>query len=95
MAFERTSPANLARIEKMYASMEILMSNLYGRWLDESEYENIADYLFPINKALELTGTGLVATKMIKRPFGFRFSIDTAEYQVFVSSSSYGWKRTK
>lgn len=95
MATVKTSPANLARIEKAFSTLELLMSNLYGRWLDEREYENINDYLVPVNKALATTGTELVATKMNKRPFGFNFSIGEAEYQFFVNSSQYGWKRIK
>ncbi len=45
------------------------LGNLYGRWLDEQEYEDIKDYGDVIKKTLP---EGLTMLKMTKRPFGFQ-----------------------
>ena len=67
--------------------------NLYSRWLDEREYENINDYAKVIREVLPKE---MIMTKMNKRPFGFNFTVGTdAEYQFFCKSGTVGWKRFK
>jgi len=86
-----TSPANLAKINKMYEVLQDTMLNLAGRWQDEGKYENIEDYRKVIEKSLP---AGFSITKMTKRPFGFQFKIGTeAEYAIIVSGRKYEWKR--
>lgn len=60
-------------MRKVLDGTEIVLSNLYGRWMDEREYENIEDYAAPINKVLE--PMGYKVEKMYKRPFGFTTQI--------------------
>lgn len=88
-----TSPETLEKINNFLDSSEQLMSNLYGRWQDEKEHEDINDYKAPIEKNLP---SGFVITKMNKRPFGFNFTVGTnAEYQLFMNRTQMGWKRLK
>lgn len=65
-----------------------LLGNLYGRWLDECQYEDIADY----GKVLSASAApfGLVITKMTKRPWGCQFHDPStgAKYALKVSGSS-------
>jgi hypothetical protein len=54
------------------------VANLYFRWLDEKEYEDIKDYgeiLKPLVEKEEVKFVG-----MSKRPFGFKYSIDDKKY---------------
>lgn len=99
-----TSPENKARIEMMYVALQPRMEYLSGRWADESEYEDIAEYKQNIEKLLQHlveTGRGFALpegfaiTKMTKRPFGFQFKIGEAEYAIFCSARQYGWQRVK
>ena len=55
-----------------------LICNLYDRWLDESEYEDINDYLEVIQKKVP------EAFKMHKRPFGFTAKCDDGNIQITV-----------
>jgi hypothetical protein len=88
-----TTPANLARINKMFDGIMPLIENLADRWLDESEYEDINDYAPVIQKVMP---KGFVITAMTKRPFGFRFHIGTsAEYSVTASRTATRWSRIK
>lgn len=47
------------------------LARLYERWVDESQYENIADYGVVIAKQMP---AGAVFVGMHKRPFGFTFT---------------------
>lgn len=86
-----TTPENTKRINAFYNSIETTMTNLYGRWLDEKEHEDIKDYAKPIKLPV-----GFKLIKMTKRPFGFHFSIGTdAVYAITVSGPQYSWKRVK
>lgn len=86
-----TSPENFQRINAAADALQPLVLQLAGRWLDEREYENIEDYAAPIKAALP---AGFTLLKMIKRPFGFTFSLGTdARYQIDATTTSYGWKR--
>lgn len=88
-----TTPANLARINKMYVDLTDLMSSLYGRWLDEAGYEDLDDYMAVLKKRMP---KGFVITKMTARPFGFIFNIGTdAEYAITINSTQYKWLRRK
>jgi hypothetical protein len=89
-----TAPTDLARINTMYYEMADLVQYLYGRWLDEGQYEDIADYGNVIAKALEKHNFTLVAMK--KKPFGFTFKISESspEYTIKVTTTKYQWLRT-
>lgn len=53
-------------VKKVLANAQ-LIGNLYGRWLDEREYEDINEYGKVISDKLGFP------VKMTKRPFGFKF----------------------
>ena len=44
-----------------------VLGNLYGRWQDEREYEDFADYKRAMEKTLN--GMGYTLVKMTKSPF--------------------------
>lgn len=69
--------------------VEETYSDLYGRWLDESEYENIQDYQKHLQKFADIYDVQI--TKMVKRPFSFHFVADGREYKF----SPREWKRIK
>ena len=60
-------------VKAAYNTILPLMVNLYGRWLDEREYEDINEYATPIKNNLP---DGVTLVKMSKRPFGFIFTVD-------------------
>ena len=86
-----TAPENLKKINEFFARIEPLILNLYSRWHDEKEYENINDYEDVIHKTMPL---GFSIIKMSKRPFGFTFDIGTgAVYQIKTNGKTIEWKR--
>ncbi len=89
-----TSAKNLKLINSAYKDMEKIMVQLYSRWLDEKRFENIEDYGDVIEKNLP---KGIQMVRVLKRPFGFVFSVGTeAQYRMFIDSSNqYGWDRIK
>lgn len=76
---------------KLFNDLEGLMSALYGRWLDEREFESIDDYSVNIKK--HIVGIGGEFVKMVKRPFGFVYTLGGATYQITINSSRYDYKR--
>lgn len=65
------------RVQKVMANAQ-LIANLYWRWLDEHQYEDIAEYGKVIEDKLGFP------VKMTKRPFGFTFD----SYQAKVTGGS-------
>lgn len=53
------------------------IANLFERWQDEKEYEDIKDYREPIQKLLP---EGVVIKHMTRSPFGFRFTFNGKMY---------------
>ena len=81
------------KITRMTRELQNLLENLYCRWQDEKEYEDIKDYAEVIKKKLP---EGFEMTQMLKSPFGFKFKMkefDEALYQVAITSRHYSWKR--
>lgn len=88
-----TPAADQARIDAVVDKLANLLDQLYARWQDEREYEDIADYGLAIAKQLP---SGFTLLKATKRPFGFRFSLDTmpgAIYAIEVTMTQMRWKR--
>ena len=54
------------RVQKVMANIQLIV-NLYWRWLDEREYEDINEYGKVIASKLGFP------VQMTKRPFGFKF----------------------
>ena len=55
-----------------------IFANLYCRWQDEKEYENINDYGIAIVSAINKEMPALKATciQATKKPFGVKFYVD-------------------
>lgn len=90
-----TPAADKARIETCFEALQNLLGTLWGRWQDEHEYEDIREYGAAIAKHLP---AGFTLTAMTKRPFGFRFTLDTmptALYAMEVTARTALWKRVK
>lgn len=68
-----------------------LTADLYGRWLDEKDYEDINDYQAPIQRVAD--DFGITVLKMTKRPFGFHFRTDVGTYALTVNMTSASFKR--
>lgn len=89
----KTTPENLAKIDTMVDAVMNTACNLYSRWLDEKDYEDINDYLAVIQKNNPVDE--IIISKMNKRPFGFNFSFGgTEQYQFYIKANTAGWKRT-
>ena len=77
----------------MFHKLENVMYTLYGRWQDEKEYEDIADYGVTLRSYLP---EGFELTKMHKKPFGFEFTLESnpgAVYFVKMTAKEYSWGR--
>lgn len=74
-----------------FTKAEATMTNLAGRWLDESKYEDINDYKKPLIPIAKKTNCEIV--KMNKRPFGCNFTTDGRTYVLKISGTRYEYKR--
>lgn len=71
-----------------------MMAQLAGRWLDEQEYEDIADYATPLRPIAERCGVTI--TGMTRRPFGVRFAVGPKQFHATMSSrGQYRYVRTR
>lgn len=87
----KTSPTNLALIEKTLNKMENTMLMLYERWKDEKEYEDIEEYGDRLAKFLP---KNFQAGEMTSKPFALNFSIGGQKgYQFYMDNKEYGWRR--
>ena len=73
------------------------LQNLYFRWLDEFEYENIEDYKNVLVKSI-IANNGepleITEAKATKRPFGVKFTTKEGEkWQVSINSRYMSIKR--
>ncbi len=88
-----TTPDGKARIAAVVHTDAFIgrLQNLYARWLDESQYEDINDYATVIKTLLP---SDFEMVKMTKRPFGFHFKIGTdAVYSFDCNLRGASWKR--
>lgn len=74
-----------------YEKAQNLLSDLYSRWSDEKEYEDIKDYQKPLDPIA--TKCGVIITKMTKRPFGCQFTVDGKTFSFFITSGWVEYKR--
>lgn len=56
-----------------------MFGNLYERWLDEHEYEDINEYAKVLSDNI-----GVPITQSHKRPFGFTFQCDDGKIKITV-----------
>lgn len=78
-------------VEKFTNECSTALTNLWARWQDEKEYEDIQEYSKPLKPKAE--EHGLTITSMTKKPFGCKVSVNGKNYHVTVNSRSIGWKR--
>ena len=72
-----------------------LVANLASRWADEKDYENPEDYKDRMQKAAPVE-TGIRITKMIRRPFGFEWTLQGVTYRTTCKMNGLiGYKRIK
>lgn len=69
-----------------------LMCDLYCRWQDEKQYEDIKDYAEPIAKLAKKV-RGVKIGKMFKRPFGCEFTVAGKTFRLKVTARAYEYKR--
>ena len=75
---------------------EMTFGNLFSRWLDEKEYEDINQYKEVIVSAVKKVLPNLVMSdiKPTKRPFGITFSTeDGKRWRIFHNMREFGVKR--
>lgn len=96
------TPAEIAKkeFESVLPIIEKVKSRLiilYGRWQDEKEYEDFADYAENMKVHLANVVPDLEFVKATKRPFGFSFTGDalTGIYRVSVTRQHITFKRIK
>jgi hypothetical protein len=82
-----------AKVDAFVNAAESLLLNLWSRWQDEHEYEDIKDYAKPLME--HVRAAGLPDPVMVKRPFGCKFTLEGKTYQVKVTSRTLEWKRIK
>ena len=70
---------------RVFNACENLLMNLYQRWSDEHEYENIDDYDVVLKPKVEGI-PGVKFLKMNKKPFGFNFSALGLTFRVCLNS---------
>ena len=88
----KTSPADLKAINKLFESLEDNLVNAYGRWKEESMYEDIKSYSAFFSTTIKNAGGTFL--KMTSRPFGFHFSFrNKLNYRFFTNGKSVSWKR--
>ena len=80
-------------VSKLFDNLKLqtTLVNLYSRWLDEKEYEDIKEY----GKVIEpfVTKIGGKLLLMSKRPFGFKMEIAGVTYLFSMTTRSYTYKR--
>lgn len=81
------------KAEAIFEALETTICNLHGRWQDEKDHEDWADYAKAMKKAI--TGQGGTFVKARKRPFSLTYELEGATYQIFCNRREYGFKRLK
>lgn len=71
-------------VKNIHMATSETMFNLYQRWQDEKEYEDIKDYGEVVRPMVEAQGATFL--RMNKRPFGFKYILGemTFEHKVVV-----------
>ena len=85
---------NQTAASKFFNKNEKTFLGLYGRWINEKEYEDFKDYGMVMKSTADKTkGIEFVCAK--KRPFGIVFNAEGKTYQIKVTAKSYEYKRIK
>lgn len=79
--------------KNFFEKAENTITDLFLRWKDESEYEDIKDYKLPLESIAKKHN--VVITRMSKRPFGCEFTTDGRTYKLTMTGKTYLYKRIK
>jgi hypothetical protein len=93
MATKLVPPTKPTKASLFYYEVVDIVANLYGRWLDEKEFEDLEDYKKPLQKFAKKHGIKIVGVS--KRPWGFKFTEGEKEYFLGATSRQVFYKRTK
>lgn len=66
--------------------------DLYERWQDEHEYEDLSDYALPLRSAAEPFGV-TIRGMSARGPWGFTFEADNRTYRLTVNRSQIAYRR--
>ena len=91
------NPESKDKVQLLNDALIDWMADIYGRWLDEKEYEEWKDYVAILRKSFEkeyrkLSLDGAYFLKASKKPFGFIFVYDNWQVMFYVNSKERGWK---
>jgi hypothetical protein len=81
-----------AIINLVLQSVKPTMCYLYGRWLDEREYEEFDGYADAMRSALTKADHPVSFVRATRRPFGFLFDFAGRAWQLSVTSSAISIK---
>lgn len=93
MSIIQTLPHTKVRINEVFSAKADFLATLRDRWQDEKEYEDFADYVEAMKKALP---ADIHLVKMTKSPFGFTFTVDNqpgAVYEMRATARQVRWGR--
>ena len=84
----------ILQLDELFKNVAPTISDLRGRWSEESQFEDFADYAEVMKKALPAHATFIRATK---RPFSVVFSLagDDRKFQVIAAAKYAQWKQVK
>ena len=81
----------MTEARNFYDAMTNAFPSLYGRWLDEREHEDFADYKHAMQKACVVHG--VIYVKMTKRPFALTFKTPTGTFVMKCTSREYSYRQ--
>ena len=82
-----------AKAHQIWIDAEKTLTNLYSRWLDEKEYEDIAEYGKVVKPIIEKNGGTFL--KMNRSPFGFNYLLGPWQITVKINRTTYTYEETK
>ena len=62
---------------------------LYDRWMDEREYEDINDYRVPLDEIAKMAGVRIM--RMAAKPFGCYFVANQTIFRISINNVFYGY----
>lgn len=86
MAYEEEAK----KVQAVCDAVSDRLIELYYRWQDEREYEQISDYAEGV--AGILAPLGFKVKRFYARPFGFNFDLGALEGRIFLRSSFVHWQ---
>jgi len=84
--------ARKALANKIFEEMQEFLTQLYGRWQDEKEYEDFADYKAIVAKTFS-EKYPVSDISLAKRPFAVTFTLADCVYVITVKATEYSYKR--